>query len=143
MARETLELLRPELENRRLNVKEKLARRVPLTPLDTGQMKQVLVNLIKNAMEAMLNAMEAMRDAGVPVADVLALMRPRRKAAVTGSSGAGGGERANNYARWAARRDPSDPAAQFDAYIEPFVGSGQLRAPFATRRPSCFDGRRR
>src|ERR1700722_10897747 len=49
-ARETLELLRPELENRGLNVKEKLSRRVPLTPLDAAQMKQVLVNLIKNAM---------------------------------------------------------------------------------------------
>lgn len=53
VARETLELLRPELENRGLNVKEKLARRVPLTPLDAGQMKQVLVNLVKNAMQAM------------------------------------------------------------------------------------------
>ena len=53
VARETLELLGPELKNRGLNVKEKLARRVPLTPLDAGQMKQVLVNLIKNAMQAM------------------------------------------------------------------------------------------
>lgn len=53
VARETLELLRPELENRGLNVKEKLARRMPLTPMDAGQMKQVLVNLIKNAMQAM------------------------------------------------------------------------------------------
>jgi len=53
VARETLELLQPELENRGLNVKEKLARRLPLTPLDAGQMKQVLVNLIKNAMQAM------------------------------------------------------------------------------------------
>jgi PAS domain S-box-containing protein len=53
VARETLELLRPELENRGLNVKEKLARRAPLTPLDAGQMKQVLMNLVKNAMQAM------------------------------------------------------------------------------------------
>jgi PAS domain S-box-containing protein len=52
-ARETLELLRPELENRGLDIKVKLARRVPLTPLDAGQLKQVLVNLIKNAMQAM------------------------------------------------------------------------------------------
>lgn len=51
--RETLELLRPELDNRGLNVKEKLGRRLPLAPLDAGQMKQVLVNLIKNAMQAM------------------------------------------------------------------------------------------
>jgi two-component system, sporulation sensor kinase E len=53
VARETLELLRPELENRGLQLKEKLARRLPLAPLDAGQMKQVLVNLIKNAMQAM------------------------------------------------------------------------------------------
>jgi len=53
VARETLELLRPELENRGLHIKEKLARRVPLAPLDAGQMKQVLVNLVKNAMQAM------------------------------------------------------------------------------------------
>jgi two-component system, sporulation sensor kinase E len=53
VVRETLELLRPELENRGLNVKEKLARRVPPSPMDAGQMKQVLVNLIKNAMQAM------------------------------------------------------------------------------------------
>jgi PAS domain S-box-containing protein len=53
VARETLELLGPELENRGLNIKEKLARRLPLTPMDAGQMKQVLVNLIKNAMQAM------------------------------------------------------------------------------------------
>ncbi len=50
---ETLELLRPELENRGLHLKEKLARHLPLAPLDAGQMKQVLVNLIKNAMQAM------------------------------------------------------------------------------------------
>ena len=39
VARETLELLRPELENRGLNVKEKLARRLPLAPLDATQMQ--------------------------------------------------------------------------------------------------------
>ena len=53
VARETLDLLRPELENRELQIKEKLARRLPLAPLDAGQMKQALVNLIKNAMQAM------------------------------------------------------------------------------------------
>ncbi|HOW66673.1 MAG TPA: ATP-binding protein [Verrucomicrobiota bacterium] len=50
---ETLELLRPELENRGLVVKVRLARQLPLGPLDVGQVKQVLVNLIKNAMQAM------------------------------------------------------------------------------------------
>jgi PAS domain S-box-containing protein len=53
VARGTLELLRPELENRGLHLKEKLARHLPLAPLDAAQMKQVLVNLIKNAMQAM------------------------------------------------------------------------------------------
>jgi PAS domain S-box-containing protein len=49
----TLSLLRPELENRGLTVKEKMARHLPEAPLDAGQLQQVLVNLIKNAMQAM------------------------------------------------------------------------------------------
>lgn len=52
--RETLEVLRPELENRKLRVEEKLARGLPSPLLDAGQFKQVLVNLIKNAMQAMV-----------------------------------------------------------------------------------------
>jgi len=46
-------LLRPELDNRRLNVREKPAPRLALAPLDGGQIKQALLNLIKNAMQAM------------------------------------------------------------------------------------------
>ncbi len=53
VARETLELLRPELDNRGLDVKEKFQRRLALAPLDAAQIKQTLVNLIKNAMQAM------------------------------------------------------------------------------------------
>jgi signal transduction histidine kinase len=49
----TLELLRPELENRGLAVKVELAQKLPEAPLDAGQIQQVLVNLIKNAMQAM------------------------------------------------------------------------------------------
>jgi len=49
----TLELLRPELVNRGIIIKEKLARQLPYAPLDEVQMQQVLVNLIKNAMQAM------------------------------------------------------------------------------------------
>lgn len=49
----TLELLRPELDDRGLIVKEKLARQLPYAPLDAVQMQQVLVNLVKNAMQAM------------------------------------------------------------------------------------------
>ena len=48
----TLELLRPELENRGLTVKVRLARQLTATPIDATQMQQVLVNLIKNAMQA-------------------------------------------------------------------------------------------
>ena len=49
----TLELLRPELENRGIAVKMKLARHLTATPVDATQLQQVLVNLVKNAMQAM------------------------------------------------------------------------------------------
>ena len=50
---ETLALLRPEVENRGLAIRQELVPQMPLAPLDAGQIKQVLVNLIKNAMQAM------------------------------------------------------------------------------------------
>jgi len=53
IARETLELLRPEIENRGQIIEDKLARQLPSAPLDPAQIKQVLVNLLKNAMQAM------------------------------------------------------------------------------------------
>ena len=53
VVRETLELLRPELENRALVIHERLAPRLPTVPIDPAQVKQLLVNLIKNAMHAM------------------------------------------------------------------------------------------
>ncbi len=53
VVRQTLELLGPELQNRGLRVEEKLSRRLPQTRIDAGQIKQVLVNLVKNAMQAM------------------------------------------------------------------------------------------
>jgi two-component system, sporulation sensor kinase E len=49
----TLELLQPELDNRGVHVKTRLARQIPLIPMDPVQVQQVLVNLIKNAMQAM------------------------------------------------------------------------------------------
>jgi signal transduction histidine kinase len=49
----TLELLQPELDNRGLTVKTRLARQLTMTPIDATQMQQVLVNLVKNAMHAM------------------------------------------------------------------------------------------
>jgi signal transduction histidine kinase len=50
---ETLGLLRPELDNRGQAIETQLASNLPHSPLDAVQMKQVLVNLIKNAMQAM------------------------------------------------------------------------------------------
>lgn len=49
----TLDLLRPELENRGIGIKTKLARQLPTPPLDPTQLQQALVNLVKNAMQAM------------------------------------------------------------------------------------------
>jgi PAS domain S-box-containing protein len=48
-----LEVLRPELDNRGLNIRTRLARQIPITPIDPTQIQQVLLNLIKNAMQAM------------------------------------------------------------------------------------------
>jgi PAS domain S-box-containing protein len=49
----TLEVLRPEITNRGITVKEKLSRSLPAVPFDPAQIRQVLVNLIKNAIQAM------------------------------------------------------------------------------------------
>lgn len=53
VVQKTLELLRPEIENRGLNIRAKLSRQLPTTPIDAAQLQQVLVNLIKNAIQAM------------------------------------------------------------------------------------------
>jgi PAS domain S-box-containing protein len=53
VVQKTLELLRPELENRGVNVKTRLARQLPVCSIDPTQIQQVLVNLIKNAIQAM------------------------------------------------------------------------------------------
>ncbi|HTD66138.1 MAG TPA: ATP-binding protein [Candidatus Limnocylindria bacterium] len=53
VVRETLDLLRPEIENRGIRVDENLSSKLPLAPIDPAQMKQVLVNLSKNALQAM------------------------------------------------------------------------------------------
>ncbi len=49
----TVELLRPEIENRGVKVAAKLVRNLTATPVDATQLQQVLVNLVKNAMQAM------------------------------------------------------------------------------------------
>ena len=76
VVRETLQLLRPEIENRGLRIKENLAVRLPSSPIDAGQIKQALVNLMKNAVQAMtkggtltLQTGEASDGVSVSVAD--------------------------------------------------------------------------
>lgn len=49
----TLVLLQPELENRGIGMKLKLARHLTATRIDPVQVQQALVNLVKNAMQAM------------------------------------------------------------------------------------------
>jgi PAS domain S-box-containing protein len=49
----TLELLRPEIENRGVTIRTKLSQNLTATPIDATQLQQVLVNLVKNAMQAM------------------------------------------------------------------------------------------
>jgi two-component system, sporulation sensor kinase E len=51
--RETLELLRPEIENRGQRIIEKFSPNIPDVPCDAAQIKQVFVNLIRNGMQAM------------------------------------------------------------------------------------------
>ena len=53
VVQKTLDLLQPELDNRGLNVRTRLARELPATPIDPTQIQQVLVNLVKNALQAM------------------------------------------------------------------------------------------
>ena len=50
---ETIELLRPELKNRGQSLKINLNEALPLAFFDAGQIKQSLINLIKNSMQAM------------------------------------------------------------------------------------------
>ena len=50
---ETIELLRPELNNRGQSLKLNLYEALPLAFFDAGQIKQSLINLIKNSMQAM------------------------------------------------------------------------------------------
>jgi len=51
--RETMDLLRPEIDNRGVALDLQLAADLPSAPIDAGQIKQALVNLIKNAIQAM------------------------------------------------------------------------------------------
>jgi signal transduction histidine kinase len=49
---ESLELLRPEIQRHNITVREQLARDLPLVMADVLQIQQVLINLIRNSIEA-------------------------------------------------------------------------------------------
>ncbi len=53
LLRETLDLMRSDIENRRIEVAIANAEGLPPIPIDPAQIKQVYFNLIKNALEAM------------------------------------------------------------------------------------------
>ena len=53
MLDETLEVLRHEIENRRILVERELPEIIPPVPADDTQVKQAFFNIIKNAMQAM------------------------------------------------------------------------------------------
>ena len=50
---DTLTVLGPEIENRGVMLEENFADDLPTAPLDAAQVQQALVNLIKNAIQAM------------------------------------------------------------------------------------------
>ena len=53
VVRASIELLRPEFENRGIAIQEKLARQLPELRMDPVQIQQALVNLLRNALQAM------------------------------------------------------------------------------------------
>ena len=50
---DTVTLLGPEIDNREVKLEQHFADELPIAPLDEVQVKQALVNLIKNAVQAM------------------------------------------------------------------------------------------
>ena len=49
---ESLELLRPEIDRHNITVREQVARDLPLVMADVLQVEQVLINLVRNSIEA-------------------------------------------------------------------------------------------
>jgi signal transduction histidine kinase len=52
IVQESLELLRPEIQRHNITVREQLARDLPLVMADVLQVEQVLINLVRNSIEA-------------------------------------------------------------------------------------------
>ena len=52
IVQEALEMLRPEIDRRNITVRAELARNLPLVMADVLQVEQVLINLVRNSIEA-------------------------------------------------------------------------------------------
>jgi two-component system, LuxR family, sensor kinase FixL len=52
IVQESLDLLRPEIDHRNITVREEVARDLPLVMADVLQVEQVLINLVRNSIEA-------------------------------------------------------------------------------------------
>ena len=61
IVQESLEMLRPEIDRRNITVREELARNLPLVMADVLQVEQVLINLVRNSIEAIGGAEVASR----------------------------------------------------------------------------------
>lgn len=53
LVRESLDFLRPEIDDRNIQIEQKLRADLPLVPADKTQIKQAFYNIIKNAFQAM------------------------------------------------------------------------------------------
>ena len=62
---DTLTLLQPEIQNRDLLVREKFLPGLPRAPLDPDQIRRLLINLIKNALQSMTTGGILTLDTGV------------------------------------------------------------------------------
>ena len=67
---ETIELLRPEFDNRGQAIKLEFAKSLPLALFDAAQIKQSLINLMKNSMHAMSTGGELTIKTGAAAAGV-------------------------------------------------------------------------
>jgi C4-dicarboxylate-specific signal transduction histidine kinase len=65
LIREVLALVRSEVENQRVSVRTELFDRLPQIPANQVQLRQVIVNLIMNALEAMSTVVNRPRVLGV------------------------------------------------------------------------------
>ncbi|MCX7871816.1 MAG: ATP-binding protein [Verrucomicrobiae bacterium] len=70
VVKDTLSLLYPEIENRKIVLEERLTPNLPIVSFDHNQIKQVLINLIKNALQAMTKGGKLIIETGYTNDDV-------------------------------------------------------------------------